>query len=313
MDSKWERVNRYIDLSIEETEAILKRIGMYIKVEKVEVINKGLRNTNYRVYSEDKSYLIRIYGCVDEWGIREESIYDRVSEIVNVPKVIGFDPSGETKTEMIGVFEYIDGRTLDEVELGKNDRICMFNKIGMEISKLHNIEYSAIGFLNDDLKVKEILPPIRKWYDMFFGSAVKSKLGVELSEKVEGYLIKNRRNMKRLENKVSLVHNDFRPINIIIDSQNNPYIIDWEGAMAAHSIGDIGQFLRFKEQVGEEEERAFIRGYNEVADKKLPDDYKKLAKLADMVNLIQMLNNERNLKNKDGDLIELIRETIEGR
>jgi hypothetical protein len=79
--------------------------------------------------------------------------------------------------------------------------------------------------------------------------------------------------------------------------------------MAGHVFGDIGQFLRIKEQITEKTEKLFIDSYNNTTKNKLPEDYRELAKIRDLVNPIQMLNSKHDLHNKDRDLINIIRAT----
>ncbi len=87
-------------------------------------------------------------------------------------------------------------------------------------------------------------------------------------------------------------------------------IIDWEGAMAGHPLADIGQFLRYEEHVNAEQERVFIASYTASTVHPLLEPYRDLAKLRDLVNLLQMINIPATLPYKDQDMKRLIHKTV---
>ncbi|MBU3130282.1 phosphotransferase [Clostridium tagluense] len=191
-------------------------------------------------------------------------------------------------------------------EVYNKNVIC---EIGQSLAIIHETSYNQVGFFNGSLNVTTLLPNLKSWYDMFLKENAVQKLGEKLTEDVRIYIENNNENIKRIDERVTFVHNDFRPINIIVANNDKPYFIDWEGAMAGHVFGDIGQFLRFNEQITPQNENLFIDNYNYYSKNKLPCDYKELVKLRDLVNLLQLLNSEHDLQNKDGELIRLIRST----
>lgn len=308
MDSKWERVIPYIDLDVETAEKMMCVINLGEKIRNISLIKKGLRNSNYCIEYDNKKFLLRIYGVNDDWWKKEKVIYKHVNEKVRVPKLYYLGEELNIINKPYAIFEYVDGPTLDEYLQKERYDKNVINEIGQYLALLHETSYKEVGFFEDSLVVATKLPPLREWYDMFLSGNTEKKLGTELSNRVRKYIENNKDNIERIEERIAFVHNDFRPINIIINS-NKPYFIDWEGSMAGHVIGDIGQFLRIKEQITEETEKLFIGSYNNATKNKLPEDYKELAKLRDLVNPLQMLNSKHDPHNKDRDLINIVRAT----
>lgn len=308
MDSKWERVIPYIELNVETIEKMMSVINPGEKIRKISLIKKGLRNSNYRIEYYNKKFLLRIYGVNDDWWKKEKVIYNHVNEKVRVPKLYYLGEEFNVINKPYAIFEYVDGPTLDEYLQNENYDKNVISEIGQNLALMHETPYNEVGFFEDSLVVTTKLPPLREWYDMFLSGNTERKLGTELLDKVRKYIENNENNIKRIEERIAFVHNDFRPINIIINN-NKPYLIDWEGSMAGHVFGDIGQFLRIKEQITEKNEKLFIDSYNNITKNKLPEDYKELAKIRDLINPIQMLNSKHDLHNKDRDLINIIRST----
>lgn len=309
MDSKWERVQPYIKLNKETAERMMSCIKPHEKIKNISLIKKGLRNTNYCVEYDNSKFLLRIYGFDDNWWEKEKSVFNHVSKKIRVPELFYLNNKSDIIDKPYAIFEYINGVTLDEYASQENYNKNVICEIGQNLALVHETPYNDVGFFDNNLIINMKLPNLELWYDMFLAENTVRKLGPKLVEKVRNYIDENQRNIKRIEERIAFVHNDFRPINIIVDNNANPYFIDWEGAMAGHILGDIGQFLRIKEQISLEDEKLFISSYNCVSKNKLPDDYKELAKLRDLVNLLQLLNSQHDLQNKDRDLIEIIRST----
>lgn len=308
MDSKWERVIPYIELNEEAAEKMMSPINPGEKIQKISLIKRGLRNSNYRIEYQNKKFLLRVYGVDDDWWKKEKVIYNHVSKKVRVPNLYYLGEEYSIRNKPYAIFEYVEGPTLDEYLQNENYDKNVIREIGKNLAFVHETPYNEIGFFEDSLVVTTKLPPLREWFDLFLTGNTERKLGIELSDQVRKYIEKNENNIKRIEERISFVHNDFRPINIIIND-NRPYIIDWECSMAGHVFGDIGQFLRIKDQITEKTEKLFIDSYNTTIKNKLPEDYKELAKLRDLVNPLQMLNSKHDLHNKDRDLINIIEAT----
>lgn len=87
-------------------------------------------------------------------------------------------------------------------------------------------------------------------------------------------------------------------------------ILDWEFAFAGSIYWDIGNFIRYQNIPGFAVcEEGFKRGL-ESEGMRLPSEWKRIAKLVDLLALCSMLNHEQNGPNRINDLTGLIHRTV---
>ena len=67
-------------------------------------------------------------------------------------------------------------------------------------------------------------------------------------------------------------------------------VLDWEFAFAGSPLVDIGNMLRYSHLHPAIFEQEFINGYREQG-RMLPPDWKKIAKLVDLLSLCEFLNS----------------------
>lgn len=310
MDRHWERTIPYYNLDSSTAHHLLYSIDRSWGVDHITLLPDGKRNTNYQVTlkGSDTPYLLRIFGANDTWWEKEVALHELVKSRVPVPELYGLDASASVIDRPYAVYEYFDGITLDRATKPLDARI--FTQLGEALAQLHAIAYDHSGFFDRDLNIAQTLPPVHQWYDLFLGDHARRKLGDALAHHVCEYIAKHHECLLVLDTTKTLVHGDFRPTNILVKDGMLQGIIDWEGAMAGHPLADIGQFLRYAEQVHAEQERVFIASYQACAARPLLEPYRDMAKLRDLVNLLQMLNIPATLPYKDQDLKRLIHKTV---
>lgn len=307
MDTHWERTRPYFEVKLAEIVALFRRADINIEVERHRVIHSGLRNTNIYVEGNGNSkFLLRIYVSGDNWWEKEKAIADSIPKEVPRPTLLFVSGPSEWFMCSYAIFEFIDGHTLD---LGSRNK-KVYAEVGEKLSILHNHRrYDKVGFLDKNLEVQAVLPPLLEWYRNLITETVIEKLGKTRVGELGAFIEKNASLINEMDNCVVFVHNDFRPINIMVDKRDKLFFIDWEGAMAGHLYGDIGQFLRFREQVDTENEKAFIDSYNQNAQIKLDNRYYLMAKIRDLVNYIQLLSGSVKPR-MDRDLVHLVNDVV---
>ena len=310
MDRHWERTIPHYNLEMPTAQHLLRAVDRAWAVERITLLPDGKRNTNYKVTLRgvEKPYLLRIFGARDRWWEKELALHERVKSLVPVPKLYFLDASASVIEHPYAVYEYLDGMTLDRAPGGGEARI--FEQLGEALAQLHAISYDSIGFFDRDLKIAHSLPPIHQWYAMFLGEHAHRKLGASLARQVADYVAGHHDCLLVLDATKTLVHGDFRPTNIMVKDGALQGIIDWEGAMSGHPLADIGQFLRYSEQVNAKHEQVFMTRYQTCAAHPLLEPYRDMAKLRDLVNLLQMINISATLPYKDRDLKRLIQKTV---
>ena len=89
----------------------------------------------------------------------------------------------------------------------------------------------------------------------------------------------------------TLVHCDFNPKNILLaDGSDEPWILDWEFAMAGDPLIDLGNFFRFADDYPSGAQIQLLNAYQAQCGL-LPKDWQTTARLHDLISMIQFLNS----------------------
>src|SRR5690606_18041198 len=95
--------------------------------------------------------------------------------------------------------------------------------------------------------------------------------------------------LSELDRAPSLVHGDFRAANVTVHEDRLAAVLDWEFAMAGPPLADLGQFLRDEDELPSACVAGLVEGYERGAGRPLPVDFRRLARLRDLLNLLQLL------------------------
>lgn len=86
-------------------------------------------------------------------------------------------------------------------------------------------------------------------------------------------------------------------------------VLDWESATADSPLADIGSLFRYNERFSSSFIAAFERGYRE-ADGVLPARWLELARLVDAVQVLDMLDDERELPGVFADCRKIVQKVV---
>ncbi len=119
-------------------------------------------------------------------------------------------------------------------------------------------------------------------------------LGPTLTRHLRNFLKDNAHYFDAIKAARSLVHSDFKGFNILVRQLDNRWnvstVLDWEFAFAGSPLVDIGNMLRYSHLYPAIFEQEFINGYREQGGMLL-QDWKKIAKLVDLLSLCEFLNS----------------------
>jgi aminoglycoside phosphotransferase (APT) family kinase protein len=107
-----------------------------------------------------------------------------------------------------------------------------------------------------------------------------------------------------------LQHADYKSWNLLVRDGRIAAVLDWEFAFAGPRLNDIGIFLRYSERQPPAFEERFVRGYL-AAGGQLPPDWRRLARLQDLISLCWFLEQPVEDLVKIRDVTPLIERTIE--
>lgn len=311
MDDTWERSIPFYELDEATAAKLLRHFDAKIKLDSIHPMKEGKRNTNYRIHTSIRDYVLRIYPPGDNSWRKEAGLRRLLEGKVPLQRLYHMDQNEMIGNRMFAVFEYVNGQTLLEaMRSGIHVPEEMLRQLGSLLASIHDISFSRVGFFNERLEVVEELPALETWYDYFLTPLVGKRLGDANVSLIKRLVIKNKSMLRDMDDQVSLVHGDCRPTNLLVFNGRINCVLDWEFAMAGHSIADVGQLFRYEDQFSAAHKTAFAQAYNECSKWKLPENWESMGKMRDLINLLQMLGADEELPVKFHDLRMLINNTL---
>ncbi|MBU1164781.1 aminoglycoside phosphotransferase family protein [Patescibacteria group bacterium] len=195
-------------------------------------INEGEGSQTYVMDSNGSKQILRINNS-NKGFFKDKLAYEKYrTSRLHVPKVISIDPVDDV---FICISEYIEGTSYKK--LNQNNRLKYLDDLfllHLELGKVENLD------INSNYSWKEFLLDVNKsssWKML----ASTTSFSIELANKLLD-LIKN--NLSLIPEKQNLVHGDFGYDNVIINQNNDLYLIDWEFSIMGDSLFDIA-WLQF--------------------------------------------------------------------
>lgn len=302
MDLNWERSYPIYNLTSEELKNIFPQ-WKSLKIERLELITIGCRNSNYKVSTNIGNYLVRITSESPS-PIQNELITNSfLSQNINLPKILNYK---KLDKRYFIIYEYVEGENYS-YHLTENkikDKVII--QVAECLAKIHSLPLENYKSLKS-MK----LPPFESWYEHFLSNEyTQAKITAARSKFIAQYVKANSQLLAEIADYDSFIHSDFRPANMIITAKSEIFILDWEFCSRGHSLADIGQFFRYKEHFNNNNRELFARTYNNYAKKKLPDNWYLLSRLRDLINPLQLLSSVEKKLQQENDLLRVIDEII---
>lgn len=312
METGWERTLPFLKVNRKIVEELFKGVLEKNQIKEISIIDEGCRTTNYIVESIfNKKYILKIFYEKSDSYKKEIKLFKELSGKIPVSYIYKFSRAEFLEKREYIIYNYLEGQSLSSyIQRGNKIDSELAKQAACILSSIHKNRYNKIGFLNENLIIKQELPPITEWYKMFMGKNAVRKLGENLKEKILHIVNQKKGRLIELKNSASLIHGDFQGTNILVKDNNISGILDWEFSMAGYPIADIGQFFRYDNCFDNDLLQIFKCEYNKHSHYKLEEDWYKLAKLIDLVNLIQLLDKDAHMPNKDKDIIGIIRKSL---
>ncbi|SFD06726.1 phosphotransferase family protein [Clostridium uliginosum] len=314
MEYNWERSLPFLHIDVDTANKLIRKVLNCESIKSITAIQEGCRTSNYIIEIDKKisKYILKIFPDIYDVYEKENNLLNLLKKDIPVQKVYNISKSSIISNRTFGIYEYIDGETLGQaIKSGYIVEKQLVKDVAKSLAMIHKFKFDELGELDKNLKVDKILPPLYTWYEMFMGENFKRRLGENTIREINSIVEKNKDILIDLDKDVSLVHGDFQGTNILIKDKRLVGIIDWEFAMAGHSLADVGQFFRYKRYFNKDLMNIFEEEYNKYSKNKLIKEWYKIAKLRDLVNLIQLISAEEEMPNKYREIKEIILETIE--
>lgn len=314
---QWERYEEPVNLGLAELQFLIKP---YIsdEITAINLMREGCANTNYKIsFKRHNPVVFRIYTRDSTAMGREADLFRLVHEHIPVPNIIALDASKKHIDYSYGIFTCIPGILMREIVLRGDENIiseCCFDT-GKYLAALSKIKFPKQGFFQANLKISYF---INKYINYFMAQLedrnIRRELGKNIITKLQKLLCENEKYLPDI-NQANLSHGDYDPSNIKVAKIKNSWgvvgILDWEFAFSGNYYFDIGTMLRFSHKLPSYYEKAFIAGL-EQKGLKLPQDWKKYARLIDLLSLLQLLRfNSKDTRPKlNSDVKTLINYTL---
>jgi len=303
MEYEWERKFPFLEIDNTGVSKLFEGILEARNIINVIPINEGCRTTNYIIETNDsqRKYILKIFFPTEQNYKKEFKLLAKLKENKNmpVPKIYKISNHEIVQNKEYAIYEYIEGKTIGQaISEGYVLEENFVREVADSLAKIHSYKFDTTGFLDGNLNIREELPPLISWYESFMGNRARNRLGKSIIEKINSIVIENRKILTELDQDIRLVHGDFQGTNILIKDGKLGGILDWEFAMAGHPLSDIGQFFRYEECFNENLVQVFGDEYNKNSSYKLIDDWYKISKLRDLVNLIELIDSQEDMPNK---------------
>lgn len=311
MEYDWERTFPFLEVNRDQVINLFKGVLKKENIIEVTPISEGCRTTNYIIQTSEckNKYVLKIFFSTDQSYKREIQLLTKLKECKSIPvsKIYIVSRSDLIQNKEYAIYEYMEGVTLGQaIKDGYIVEERFIREVAKTLTMIHKHKFDKVGFLDEDLNVKESVPPLKIWYEKFIGERAKQRLGKSIINKISNIVKKYEKVLEKLDEEISLVHGDFQGTNILIKNGKLSGILDWEFAMAGHPLADIGQFFRYEEYFNINLLKVFENEYNKNSDYKLEKDWYKISKLRDLINLIQLIDGEENMPNKYANIKDII-------
>jgi Ser/Thr protein kinase RdoA (MazF antagonist) len=245
----------------------------------MSVLGGGLRSLNVRV----GDVVVRLPHDVSQLA-KEAAAMRSAAGAARVPRVLA-ESAGAL------VLEHVPHQELPaNADAGE--------RVGAAAAAIHRHRFAASGMLDARLAVLSPFTTaydgLRAWVDGVIDRTVAPALG-ELAAPVQR-LWDAQADRLRSEPPV-LAHADFKPANVKwLAERSEVLVLDWEFAWAGPALMDLGQMVRWDPP--EEFVAGLERGYR-AAGGPLPTDWRRVAEVLDLFNLVAMLEGDDERRRSD--------------
>lgn len=253
---------------------------------KLEPLTNGAVNSTYKFFSDDEPYVLRVYLRDPNLCEIEREVIQLVQSRVQVPELISSDPKG--KPHPSAVFRFVEGKHLF-------DAPDVSYELGITLAKIHQIRFDQAGLFGPGLSLDPVFEKgSRPYYEyikenLTEDSIAWKRLGEPLASKTLQFVDTHKDFFPVIGEKSSLVHSDFKPVNLLWSNEDGITVLDWEFAHSGDPLIDFAVLLRHRNDFPLNTDN-LEKGYRQEGGS-LPEDWIKRASITDIINIVQLLNS----------------------
>jgi len=288
----------------------------------IEAFPEGRRNANFklRISTSAVPLVLRLYEHNPSICQKEVDLLGLVREQAPVPEVVYAAPAGLDEVPPFVLYEYIEGITFRELKrLGGADALAEAAfSAGQALAAIGAREFEKAGWLGPGPAVGAPLlegaDPMPRFLDLCLANPrSQERLEESLRARIHDFAWRHAAEYAVLEREHRLVHCDYNRRNVLVRLINGKWgvaaILDWEFAVSATPLIDMGNFLRYESAACPKVEPHFSAGYVD-AGGKLPEDWRAVSRLVDLTAICEGLTGRFIPDDAVAELVEIARATV---
>lgn len=324
MREDWERQEDLIDLSKAEVAALLHQAFPGTAIESIAAAKGGKANTNIKVVlaAPVGPVLLRLFVRDPAAGSKEVAILQRLAGQVPVPQVHGFAPDNAVTGHPFAVLSWVEGRRMDlalSAAQSQLERRQMAAAVGEVLARIGSLTFPETGFLSEDLTVSQSFAIGAAGFRSFVAEiTVRPRVAQRLDPALRKDLLRFVEDAAAVldgpPEPARLTHCDYDPSNILLGRGDAGWrvaaVLDWEFAVAATPLLDLGHMLRAPQGQDPLFVTALGQGYR-AGGGILPAHWVAAAKLLDLLAWLDFLDRPVERPRLFADAQSVIRTTID--
>ena len=281
-------------------DALLATLFPSRRIAAAQALAEGVCNFNYKVVFDAGDPVVRrVYGRDPTACQKEVDLLRHVGASVPVPEILDAYPNGLGGVGPFLVTRFVEGITFRRLRATRDTQAIAeaAGSIGETLAAIGRFHFERRGRLSAGLSVEAPFlngpNAVPESVDRCLASPVlRSRLEEQTCDRVHRALWAHAADLCLLEGECRLVHRDFNNRNVVVRPEGGRWqvaaVLDWEYAVSGSPLVDVGSFLRYETEASPSREPHFSRGY-ELGGGRLPDDWRCLARLVDLVALCELL------------------------
>jgi len=288
-----------------------------------EPLGDGKRNANFKLLLDPapEPMVLRIYEHDPSLCQKEVDLMRLVRGSVPVPEVIYAEPSGRGDLPPFALTRWIQGITFQQLKRGGDAEAIAqaAQAAGETLAAIGRFQFSKPGWLAPGPTVTSPLlegaDRTPRFIDLCLAAEnLQRRVPAEVRDRTQALVWSWAPLLAALVGEASLVHGDFNKRNLLVTTTGDRWrvaaVLDWEFAVSGSPLADLGSFLRYERAARPVAEPHFSAGYMR-AGGRLPPDWRRLARLVDLVALAESLTHDQLPDYVASELVDLVRATIE--
>ena len=316
MEEQWETHQTVPPLGAQE---VCTRIASYAGARPVRGYTRcagGLVNQNVVIDLGEPAerVVLRLYARAgaEEIAAKEAGLLRRLADVLPAPRLLELTMQGGRPQ---AVLSFLPGARLADRfgDLDDESLQRAGQEIGCALARLHAHERPCLGWLDGTLEVAEPMGDLPTVWRTYLEQALTTgraaaRMDAALRADLLALAARASGRLAPLADTHVLLHGDCKPTNILVRADGSlSGLLDWEFAFAGPALFDLGQMLRWPLPAAFE--RSFVASY-EGEGARLPDGWRALARMLDLVNLVGFLDGEAERPTVFRDCRRMIRETL---